>query len=93
MCWVIFYWYVLQAIKLETKTTLTRYLAIVATDVSEGREEIVILGFHCTDSSASLGMVLPIDQATEVTLDGDGYVLFLDGDDSALLLSTYFSSF
>ena len=60
---------------METETALIRYLAIVRTDCGDEGEEAVILGFHCSDSSAQLGMVLPINQSTEVTLDGDGWVL------------------
>ena len=61
-----------QAIKLETTTDLERYLAIVVTEGDDSKQEGVIIGFHCTDISAHVGLVLPIYQNTEIALDGDG---------------------
>lgn len=51
---------------------LSRYLAIVTTEVNDNRREGVIIGFHVTAQSAHIGLVLPVLQNTEVSLDGDG---------------------
>lgn len=61
----------LQAIKLETCTEHSRYLAIVVTNVGD-KKEGVIIGFHVTKEAAHVGLVLPIYQTTEMALDGDG---------------------
>lgn len=65
-----------QAIRLESSTSYARYLAIATTEGQDDKEESVILGFHCADSIAYLGLVLPIYRNTEITLDGDGLVIY-----------------
>lgn len=67
--WSIFYE---QAIKLESLTEYSKYLAIVATVGPEGHQEGVIIGFHCTDDLAHIGLILPLYKSTEIVLDGDG---------------------
>jgi len=64
----------LQAIQLDSLTHYSKYLAIVVTNSDTGEcQQGTIIGFHCSDEEAFIGLVLPIYRNTSVVLDGDGY--------------------
>ncbi|XP_052443803.1 protein phosphatase Slingshot homolog 2b isoform X2 [Carassius gibelio] len=52
----------------------TRYMVVVSTNGRQDTEESVVLGmdFSPSDSSCSIGMVLPLWSDTRIHLDGDG---------------------
>lgn len=63
------------AVRLEsTFPQCTRYMVVVSTNGRQDTEESVVLGmdFSPSDSSCSIGMVLPLWSDTRIHLDGDG---------------------
>ncbi|KAK7130842.1 hypothetical protein R3I94_016099 [Phoxinus phoxinus] len=63
------------AVRLEsTFPQCTRYMVVVSTNGRQDTEESVVLGmdFSPSDSSFSIGMVLPLWSDTRIHLDGDG---------------------
>ncbi|TRY98361.1 hypothetical protein DNTS_021787 [Danionella cerebrum] len=63
------------AVRLEsTLPQCTRYMVVVSTNGRQDTEESVVLGmdFSPSDSSCSIGMVLPLWSDTRIHLDGDG---------------------
>nr|XP_055036680.1 protein phosphatase Slingshot homolog 2b isoform X1 [Misgurnus anguillicaudatus] len=63
------------AVRLETAFPLcTRYMVVVSTNGRQDTEESLVLGmdFSSSDSSCSIGMVLPLWSDTRIHLDGDG---------------------
>ncbi|KAF6028012.1 SSH1 [Bugula neritina] len=63
----------ITAIQLDSLTHYSKYLAIVVTNSDTGEcQQGTIIGFHCSDEEAFIGLVLPIYRNTSVVLDGDG---------------------
>ncbi|XP_016132470.1 protein phosphatase Slingshot homolog 2-like [Sinocyclocheilus grahami] len=63
------------AVRLESAyPQCTRYMVVVSTNGRQDTEESVVLGmdFSPSDSSCSIGMVLPLWSDTRIHLDGDG---------------------
>uniref|UniRef100_A0A8C2C9N5 protein-serine/threonine phosphatase n=1 Tax=Cyprinus carpio TaxID=7962 RepID=A0A8C2C9N5_CYPCA len=63
------------AVRLESVfPQCTRYMVVVSTNGRQDTEESVVLGmdFSPSDSSCSIGMVLPLWSDTRIHLDGDG---------------------
>uniref|UniRef100_A0A4W4GXN8 protein-serine/threonine phosphatase n=1 Tax=Electrophorus electricus TaxID=8005 RepID=A0A4W4GXN8_ELEEL len=63
------------AVKLESmRPHCTRYMVVVSTNGRQDTEESVVLGmdFSPSDSSCSIGLVLPLWSDTLIHLDGDG---------------------
>ncbi|XP_051956522.1 protein phosphatase Slingshot homolog 1-like [Xyrauchen texanus] len=63
------------AVRLESAfIQCTRYMVVVSTNGRQDTEESVVLGmdFNPSDSSCSIGMVLPLWSDTRIHLDGDG---------------------
>ncbi|KAF4098369.1 protein phosphatase Slingshot homolog 2b isoform X2 [Onychostoma macrolepis] len=63
------------AVRLESAfPQCTRYMVVVSTNGRQDTEESVVLGmdFSPSDSSFSIGMVLPLWSDTRIHLDGDG---------------------
>ncbi|XP_042567441.1 protein phosphatase Slingshot homolog 2b [Cyprinus carpio] len=63
------------AVRLESVfPQCTRYMVVVSTNGRQDTEESVLLGmdFSPSDSSCSIGMVLPLWSDTRIHLDGDG---------------------
>ncbi|XP_016384884.1 protein phosphatase Slingshot homolog 2-like isoform X2 [Sinocyclocheilus rhinocerous] len=63
------------AVRLESAfPQCTRYMVVVSTNGRQDTEESVVLGmdFSPSDSSCSIGMVLPLWTDTRIHLDGDG---------------------
>ncbi|XP_056586823.1 protein phosphatase Slingshot homolog 2b isoform X2 [Triplophysa dalaica] len=63
------------AVRLESVLPqYTRYMVVVSTNGRQDTEESVVLGmdFSSSDSSCSIGMVLPLWSDTRIHLDGDG---------------------
>ncbi|XP_016342620.1 protein phosphatase Slingshot homolog 2-like isoform X2 [Sinocyclocheilus anshuiensis] len=63
------------AVRLESAfPQCTRYMVVVSTNGRQDTEESVVLGmdFNPSDSSCSIGMVLPLWTDTRIHLDGDG---------------------
>ncbi|KTF87861.1 hypothetical protein cypCar_00026737 [Cyprinus carpio] len=64
-----------QAVRLESAYALrTRYMVIVSTNGRQDTEESVVLGmdFGNSDSTCTVGLVLPLWSDTLIHLDGDG---------------------
>uniref|UniRef100_A0A672Q7Y6 protein-serine/threonine phosphatase n=1 Tax=Sinocyclocheilus grahami TaxID=75366 RepID=A0A672Q7Y6_SINGR len=64
-----------QAVRLESPYALrTRYMVIVSTNGRQDTEESVVLGmdFSNSDSTCTVGLVLPLWSDTLIHLDGDG---------------------
>ncbi|XP_051532905.1 protein phosphatase Slingshot homolog 2-like isoform X2 [Myxocyprinus asiaticus] len=63
------------AVRLESAfPQCTRYMVVVSTNGRQDTEESLVLGmdFNPSDSSCSIGMVLPLWSDTRIHLDGDG---------------------
>uniref|UniRef100_A0A4W5Q792 protein-serine/threonine phosphatase n=1 Tax=Hucho hucho TaxID=62062 RepID=A0A4W5Q792_9TELE len=65
------------AVRLESayaQPQCTRYMVVVSTNGRQDTEESVVLGldFGCSDSSCTMGLVLPLWSDTLIHLDGDG---------------------